>query len=178
MIAGCIDKMRADGCGGCVRRNACEDMFGHLFGPGGLFAARPERKPQPRPSARPGPFAAFLGHVAKAFEEGAKPKPKPESRFRRDVEARIEALLGSGDVRIDRVARDLGLSRQTLYRRLKAEETTFEILLDGVRKRLAIRLIRDGVAVKEAAWRLGFSDPAAFSRAFKRWTGSSPSAAR
>jgi AraC-like DNA-binding protein len=47
--------------------------------------------------------------------------------------------------------------------------------LDGLRRRLALRLIRkEGLPVKEAAWRLGYSDPAAFSRAFKRWTGASP----
>jgi AraC-like DNA-binding protein len=38
--------------------------------------------------------------------------------------------------------------------------------------------MREGLSVKDAAYRLGFSDPAAFSRAFKRWTGTSPSEAR
>jgi AraC-like DNA-binding protein len=52
-------------------------------------------------------------------------------------------------------------------------------LLDGLRHRLALQLIREGgLSVKQASWRLGFSEPAAFSRAFKRWTGSAPSAAR
>ena len=64
-------------------------------------------------------------------------------------------------------------------RRLKAEGATYEQVLDGLRSRLAMRLLRDqGLTVKEAAFRLGFSDPAAFSRAFKRWTGSSPRKAR
>jgi len=94
---------------------------------------------------------------------------------RRDVERHLEPLLASGEARIDRVARAMGCSRQTLYRRLKAEGLTFEQLLDGLRHRLALKLMRDGkLAVKEAAYRLGFSDPAAFSRAFKRWTGQSP----
>ncbi|MGZ8336908.1 MAG: helix-turn-helix transcriptional regulator, partial [Allosphingosinicella sp.] len=77
---------------------------------------------------------------------------------------------------IDRIARELGLSRQTLYRRLKEEGTTFAALVDGVRRRVALRLVREqALSVKQIAYRLGFSDPAAFSRAFKRWTGSSPS---
>ena len=43
----------------------------------------------------------------------------------------MEALFPSGRVAIDRIARELGYSRQTLYRRLKAEGVTFEQLLDG-----------------------------------------------
>ena len=83
--------------------------------------------------------------------------------------------MTKGDANIDRVAWDMGLSRQTLYRRLKAEGVTFEQLLDEFRHRLALKLLRDQhMAVKQASWRLGFSDPAAFSRAFKRWTGTSP----
>jgi AraC-like DNA-binding protein len=72
----------------------------------------------------------------------------------------------------------LGLSRQTLYRRLREEGVTFEELLDKLRHRLALRYLREErMSVKAASYRLGFSDPAAFSRAFKRWTGNSPRAA-
>ena len=176
MIAGCIDRFRNDRCGGCERRDACASLVAGLFGPGGAFAARGDSRRDRPAAAAPHPLRTFIGQVAEAMRSAtAKPKPSP---FRKEVEARIEPLLPSGSVRIDQVARGLGLSRQTLYRRLKAEGTTFEELLDGVRKRLAVRLIREGLSVKAAAYRLGFSDPAAFSRAFKRWTGASPSAMR
>ncbi len=67
------------------------------------------------------------------------------------------------------------MSRQTLFRRLKAEGTSFEKLLDALRHRLALGYLRgDKVSVNETAYLVGFSDPAAFSRAFRRWTGSSP----
>ncbi len=165
MIAGCIDRMKRDDCGGCERRDACASLFKALrFG-------RPAMASGERPS-RANVFVAFLGTVAKAIEAGAKPRETP---FRREVEQRIEPLLAAGPVRIDQVARAMGLSRQTLYRRLKAEGATFEELLDRLRRRLALRLVRERLPVKEVAYRLGFSDPAAFSRAFKRWTGSSPS---
>jgi AraC-like DNA-binding protein len=105
--------------------------------------------------------------------------PAPERPVALMVERHVEPLLAAGAVRIEDVARDLGFSRQTLYRRLKAEGLTFEQLLDELRQRLALRFIRDeGIPVKDAAYRLGYSDPAAFSRAFKRWTGSSPSELR
>lgn len=171
MIAGCIEKMRKDSCAGCERRDACADLFPRAFG--AMFA--PRREPA-APTAK-SPFLAFLGEMARAMESRSAPRaPKrPASRFRAEVEHRLEAALESGDVGIERIARDLGYSRQTLYRRLKAEGTTYEQLLDRLRRRLALRLVREqGLSVKEAAYRLGFSDPAAFSRAFKRWTGSSP----
>ena len=84
-------------------------------------------------------------------------------------------MLERGPVRIEEVARALGCSRQTLYRRLKEEGVTFAELLDSLRRRLGLLYVRErGMPVKEAAYRLGFSEPAAFSRAYKRWTGSSP----
>lgn len=170
MIAGCIEKMRRDGCGGCERRDACAELIPAL---GSLFGQRRRR------SAPAGnPFLSFLGEVAKAMEARAAPRPAAAARsrgFSAQVEQRLEAALETGDVGIDRIARDLGYSRQTLYRRLKQEGTTYERLLDGLRRRLALRFVREqGLSVKEAAYRLGFSDPAAFSRAFKRWTGASP----
>ena len=168
MFAGCIDRMKHDACGDCVRKDPCHFLFRNLFGIG-----RPECEAPPQAERRrSNPFLAFLDEVAKAAESRSKPRPTP---FRRDIERRLEEMLPAGPVRIDELARALGLSRQTLYRRLKAEGTTFEEVLDSLRHRLALRLVRDeGVPVKEAAWRLGFSDPAAFSRAFKRWTGKSP----
>jgi AraC-like DNA-binding protein len=168
MIAGCIEKMSRGACGGCEKRDACAELFkAFRFG-------RPQMRRRERPAATLQPFLAFLGQIATAIE--ARPRPSP---FRREVERRLEPLLAEGTVRIDRVARELGYSRQTLYRRLKAEGVTFERLLDDLRRRLALRYLRDqGLSVKESAYRLGFSDPAAFSRAFKRWTGTSPGAMR
>ncbi len=76
---------------------------------------------------------------------------------------------------MDRVAGKMGLSRQTLFRKLKAEGVTFEKVLDELRHKLALDYLRaKKVSVNETAYLVGFSDPAAFSRAFKRWTGSPP----
>ena len=101
--------------------------------------------------------------------------PPPPSAFRRAAEQALESLLAAGEVRMEALAGALGCSRQTRYRRLRADGITFEALLDGVRRRLARCFLRDEkLSVKETAYRLGFADPAAFSRAFKRWTGSSP----
>jgi AraC-like DNA-binding protein len=172
MIAGCIDRMSRNACGDCARRDACASFFSNLFG------SRPRpRRPIERRAARPNnPFLALLGEVARAIEGKAQPA---EGSFRREVERHVEPLLASGTVRIESVARALGCSRQTLYRRLKAEGVTFAQLLDGLRRRLALRFVREqGLSVKEASWRLGFSEPAAFSRAFKRWTGRTPRAMR
>ncbi|HEX8573725.1 MAG TPA: helix-turn-helix transcriptional regulator [Allosphingosinicella sp.] len=175
MIAGCIEKMRRDTCRGCERRDACAELFPFLFKSRDRAASRP-----PGAAPRSHPFFSFLGEVAKAFEaQAGERKATPRtSGFKAEVERHLEPLLASGEVGIERVASDLGYSRQTLYRRLKAEGVTFEQLLDGLRRRLALRFMREGLPVKVAAYRLGFSDPAAFSRAFKRWTGSSPSGHR
>jgi AraC-like DNA-binding protein len=168
MIAGCIDKMMKRGCGTCDRRDACESLMALFRRPAAAPAA-------PAPSAAPSnPFRYFLDQVAKAVEAGVKPKAGP---IQQEVERHLEPLLAKGPLRMEQVARELGYSRQTLYRRLKAEGVTFEQLLDRVRRRAAIRMIREErLPVKDVAFRLGFSDPAAFSRAFKRWTGASPGA--
>ena len=64
---------------------------------------------------------------------------------------------------------------QTLFRKLKAKGVTFEKVLDDLRHKLALDYLNGKkVSVHETAYLVGFSDPAAFSRAFKRWTGSSP----
>jgi AraC-like DNA-binding protein len=95
------------------------------------------------------------------------------------VEAILMPVLHTGEVNMDAVAEKLGLSRQTLYRQLKAEGVTFEDVLDELRHKLALHFLAGKkVSVNETAYLVGFSDPAAFSRAFKRWTGMNPRDAR
>jgi AraC-like DNA-binding protein len=99
--------------------------------------------------------------------------------IRAKVERLLMARLHTGDASMDEIAAELGQSRQTLFRRLKAEGVTFEKVLDELRCRMALDyLSARKVSVNETAYLVGFSDPAAFSRAFKRWTGQSPSALR
>ena len=91
------------------------------------------------------------------------------------VESLLMPVLHKGDVNIEAVADKMGVTRWTLFRRLKAEGTTFEKVLDELRHKLALHyLFGKKVSVNEAAYLVGFSEPAAFSRAFKRWTGTSP----
>ncbi|MBS0273605.1 MAG: AraC family transcriptional regulator [Proteobacteria bacterium] len=91
------------------------------------------------------------------------------------VEALLMPVLHKGDASMDAIAEKLAMSRQTLFRRLKDEGTTFEKVLDELRRKLALDYLgAKKVSVNETAYLVGFSDPAAFSRAFKRWTGKNP----
>lgn len=175
MLAGCIEKMSARSCGTCSHRDDCSFVLPEALG----FILSSLRQPSDRAeraASRRHPFRDFLGEVAKGIERNRAPARTP---VRRAVERHLEPQLADGPIRIGEVARALGCSRQTLYRRLKSEGTTFERVLDDLRRLVALRLIREeGLSVKDAAWRVGFSDPAAFSRAFKRWTGASPSEQR
>jgi AraC-like DNA-binding protein len=95
------------------------------------------------------------------------------------VEGVLTPMIRAGQPGMDAVADALKISRQRLYRQLRAEGSSFEQVLDGLRHRLALEYLGEqGASVGEAAYLLGFSDPAAFSRAFKRWTGASPKSVR
>lgn len=99
--------------------------------------------------------------------------------MRARVEKEVLPILHTGRASMGLIADKLALSRQTLFRKLKAEGVTFEQVLDELRHRLALDYLAGRkVSVNETAYLVGFSDPAAFSRAFKRWTGASPSAVR
>ena len=167
MIAECIKKRAADGCGDCAMKGVCNHKW-----------AKPEGKAVngwPRPAASGNPLLGLFDTFAKAITQ----KPGDPNSLRRRVETILEPMLESGEASLDRLASELGLSRATLQHRLKAEGTSFEAILDGLRQRLARRYLRnDNYSVKKTAYMLGFSDPAAFSRAFKRWTGQSPSELR
>ncbi len=100
-----------------------------------------------------------------------------ETTIRAQIEAQILPKLHQGTLSMDRVAKDLGMSRQTLYRRLKAESITFAEIHDDLRRRMALDYLgAQRVTVNETAYLLGFSEASSFVRAFKRWTGLSPTA--
>ena len=96
--------------------------------------------------------------------------------LRERVEEILSPQLHSQLPTLDQVAARLGLPEWTLRRRLKAEANTgFQDIIDEIRRDLAISYIRDTeTALGEITFLLGFSSPAAFQRAFKRWTGIAP----
>mgnify|MGYP006274545575 CR=1 FL=1 len=92
-----------------------------------------------------------------------------------EVEALIAPHLHTGEVSAESTARAMGVSRQTLHRRLQDEGTSFARVLDKLRHRLADEYLDGGkVSLNEVAYLLGYSEPSAFSRAYKRWAGFSP----
>lgn len=163
MIARCIKERRGGACATCDNRRVC---------PAGRWqsALRPANHGAAA-VARSQRFGALLAGVARLLTQGTM----PAHSFTHEVEVALVPALAASEATVAQVADRLGLSRQTLYRRLRAEGTSFQELLAAKRRRLAIHYLGvERVPVKVAAWRLGFSSPAAFSRAFKRWTGTSP----
>ncbi len=91
------------------------------------------------------------------------------------VESLLMPVLHTGGVSMDAIAGKMGFSRWTLFRKLRAEGVTFEKVLDELRHKIALHYLSgEKVSVNQTAYLVGFSEPAAFSRAFKRWTGTSP----
>jgi AraC-like DNA-binding protein len=98
----------------------------------------------------------------------------PESTAAR-VGALILKALSSGEVDQDRIARALNQSPSTLQRRLRAEGTNYQHLLDATRRELALHYLKDGRhSLAEITFLLGFADQSNFTRAFRRWTGETP----
>lgn len=76
---------------------------------------------------------------------------------------------------MDEIANELHVTTRTLRRKLEEEGTSFQELKDGIRRDTAIHLLsQPSIPISEISNRLGFSDPAAFTRAFKQWTGVTP----
>ncbi len=92
-------------------------------------------------------------------------------RLRRTLRTLLVAEAASGD----EVAKLLSMHRRTLNRRLKAEGTTFQELLDEVRFEAACQLLDTArIPITEIATSLGYAETSAFSRAFRRWSGATP----
>lgn len=125
---------------------------------------------EPLPSADAGLHRVIRSHADRLLEE----LPRVESLTTR-VREELMSGLASGKATLAHVASQLHLSERTLARRLEDENTSFKPLLDDLRRRLALRYVGDSdLAFSEIAFLLGFSQVAAFHRAFKRWTEQTP----
>jgi len=95
---------------------------------------------------------------------------------------KVRALVSRGDDgtrSLDEVARRLHVSTRTLKRRLADQGTSFSAVLEGVRHQRALLLLENRqLGLADVAGRLGYSDVANFTRAFRRWTGRTPAAYR
>lgn len=80
-----------------------------------------------------------------------------------------------GVLSMKEVANNLNMSTRTLQRKLETEQVTFKELADEARKALAISYLTSGShQIKEISYMLGYNEMSAFSRTFKRWTGTTP----
>lgn len=96
-----------------------------------------------------------------------------------DFATRVRAVLASESGSypdLESVASRLFVSGRTLKRKLQQQGTTFQVVLDDVRRRDALRLLENPLlSLEQIARRLGYADPANFTRAFRKWTGLAPS---
>jgi AraC-like DNA-binding protein len=96
--------------------------------------------------------------------------------FSARVENSIAPRLPHGKARATHIASELGMSGRTFARRLEQEGQTYSQVLDRLRLELAMRyLVKEQMPISRVAWLLGYREPGAFTHAFRRWTGKSPS---
>ena len=97
------------------------------------------------------------------------------------LEAQIERIIGQRHpdrlvfAPIHELAKELGISSQTLHRRLKESATSYQKIKDNLRREVAInKLLNERLSVEQVADIVGFSESRSFTRAFKHWTGLTP----
>lgn len=94
--------------------------------------------------------------------------------FMHQVHQQLAWQCQSGQPTIDQLAKAMHLSVRTLQRRLTEYDMTFQMVLDKVRNQLCNQYLTQHIQLSDIAQLLGYSDQSAFTRAFKRWTGTTP----
>src|SRR4051794_19983708 len=92
---------------------------------------------------------------------------------------RLRAMMTAMPLREVEIAEMIGVNRRTISRWLKSEGTSFRLLLSEARLGAAKQLMAEtDMSLAEISRALEYSEPAAFTHAFRRWTGTTPSAWR
>jgi AraC-like DNA-binding protein len=122
----------------------------------------------------------YLNKLLTAYCDDALARYKaPLGTLQTHVENAIATLLPHAQVRLDTVAKKLGMAPRTLRRKLAAENITFARILEDLRIALAQRyLAEQNLSISRIAWLLGYAEVSAFSHAFRRLTGRTPRADR
>ena len=103
--------------------------------------------------------------------------PTPKARdFVREVRQLIIERLPTGSASIDAIAEEMGMGSKTLERRLAEQGQSFSALLDRTRFNAVSHYLQEtDMRLNQVAYLAGYTEPSALVRAFKRWTGETPS---
>lgn len=120
------------------------------------------------------PETKLADYLDRLAEQELAALPRSDTYARRTGRT-VWRQLSEGQPALDAVARDIGVSARTLQRRLREEGTSFAGVVDDLRRQMAPTLLEnESLAVYEVAYLLGYADPSAFFRAFRRWHACSP----
>ncbi len=112
-------------------------------------------------------------------DEAAKERNTARGTLRSLVENEVQKLLPHGKANRQSVAETLGLSARALSQKLAEENTSYDEVVDGLRRSLALQYVKEpSISLAQIAWLLGYEEPTSFSHAFARWVGKSVSEAR
>ena len=102
-----------------------------------------------------------------------------QDNYAAQLKRMLAELLAAGEANADAACRALKLSRRTLQRRLRAEKTSYQKILNEVRAVLAVNYLKDKrLKALEVAMLLGYSNISSFTTAFKSWYDMPPAAYR
>jgi AraC-like DNA-binding protein len=124
------------------------------------------------------PVSSFNSRLRDYFDEECRrvvDKLASGTSIVEQVRKKLIAVMDGGDTTIEAVAKSMAMSPRSLQRRLSDEGTKYNDVLAEIRAEFAKRyLARGSLSASEVAYLIGFTEPPAFFKAFKRWTGMTP----